>query len=107
MWTAGEDRISHSNVYTAFAIKNEPMPVTFTEWCKLTAYERQPFKDWKEIVLACLETDQMADCPSFKDWMGPIEGRHILLNWARKTNKIVMDNFTKRSLAVKARMEGK
>ena len=86
IWVGFPERIPHSRVLNAFAIRREPCPVTYPEWVKLTPYERQPYLDWTEVVNACLETNFMEDCPSFKSWLGPVEHRKFLMSWAKDIN---------------------
>jgi hypothetical protein len=86
LWTVGDDRIMHCSVHNAFTIFGSKMPFDYNEWCALSGYEKQPFLDWMAVVFACLETEQMKDCPSFKQWMGVIEGRKAILKWAHQVN---------------------
>jgi hypothetical protein len=87
LWTAGEERIPHSKVYGAFFIRGEKCPISYVEWEKLTPYNRQPYKDWAEVVHACMETDQIQSCFTFTEWMGEIADRKIIQEWARKVNE--------------------
>lgn len=98
LWTGGKLRVEHSGVFNAFAIKGEKCLLNYDAWVAESAYNRQPYKDWSNVVHACLITEQMADCPSFSDWMGPIEGRKIILDWARKIiekNEAIMQALSK------------
>lgn len=87
LWTGGPNRVQHCSVHNAFNLRGEKVPYTYDEWCKLSTYDRQPFLDWMNVVFASLETDSMDECPSFEQWMGPIEGRKELLALCCKINE--------------------
>lgn len=86
LWTAFPDRVQHSHVLNAFSIAGIKFPSTYDEWLLRGPYERQPYLDWTDLVNACLETNQMAHCPSFADWMLPIEERKKIMEWAKAIN---------------------
>ena len=86
LWTAGADRVEHSIVHNAFSIYGATIPWTYDEWVELSAYERQPAKDWSQITFASLDADAMADCPSFQSWLGYVPNRRQLLDICRAKN---------------------
>ena len=86
LWTAFPDRVQHSRVLNAFAIRGVKFPLTYNEWLLTGPYDRQPYLDWTEVVNACLETKQMPHCPSFEEWMQPIEERKKIMEWAKTVN---------------------
>jgi hypothetical protein len=86
LWTGGQDRVEHCSCWNAFVIKGEPMPFNYDEFKELTQYERQPLKDWAQVVFASLEMDCVQDCPSFLEWLGPIDNRKALLDTCIKVN---------------------
>lgn len=86
LWTAFPDRVQHSRVLNAFSIHGTTFPLTYEEWRLRNAYDRQPYLDWTEVVNACLETNQMDNCPSFEAWMQPIEWRGKIMDWAKGIN---------------------
>ena len=86
LWTAGDDRVEHSIIHNAFTIYGETVPYSYDEWVELSAYERQPFKDWSQIVFASLDAEAMETCMSFKQWLGPVEGRKELLALCKARN---------------------
>lgn len=86
LWTAGNDRVEHCSVHNAFNIRGEKIPFTYEEWKHLSAYERKPFMDWMQIVFACLERNSMNSCPTFAQWLGPLDHRKELLDLCIKIN---------------------
>jgi hypothetical protein len=86
LWTAGDDRVEHSIIHNAFTIYGAKVPYSYDEWIELSAYERQPFKDWSQIVFASLDAEAMETCMSFKEWLGPVEGRKELLALCKARN---------------------
>ena len=86
LWTAFPDRVQHSHVLNAFSIHGSKFPLTYEEWRVCNSYDRQPYLDWTDLVNACLETNQMASCPSFQTWMQPLEWRGGIMEWARGIN---------------------
>jgi hypothetical protein len=106
LWVAGEERIQHSRVLNAFCIKGEEFPVKYDDWVKLTAYERQPYLDWVEIINACAETNQVAKGPTFKQWLGPIEHRSTIQTWARKVIRDSQARMQQASALFKANLGG-
>lgn len=90
LWTGGPDRVEHCSIWNAFVIKGEKIPFTYDEYKELSAYERQPLKDFSQVVFAALEMDALADCPSFNEWLGPIENRKELLETCIQTNIAAM-----------------
>jgi hypothetical protein len=86
LWTAGDDRVEHSIIHNAFAIKGEPMPYSYDDWRELSLYERQPFKDWSAVIFAALDLNAVADAPSFREWLGPIANRKQILDLCKARN---------------------
>lgn len=86
LWTAGDDRVEHSIIHNAFSIYGSTVPWTYDEWVTLSQYERQPAKDWSQVVFAALDADAMSDCPSFTAWLGVVPDRRILLDTCRARN---------------------
>jgi hypothetical protein len=107
LWTAGVDRPEHASVFNAYFIRGEECPHTYDQWIQLSQYDRQPYKDWRDLVMACLETEQLADCPSFEQWMQPIEGRKAIQEWAKSVNTAIADKLKQQSERLKDGMEGK
>lgn len=90
LWTDGRDRVEHCSAINAFAVTGTKMPYTYAQWVQLTPYDRQPFLDYSQIVFACLETDQMKNCPTFETWIGPLDHREELQKWALDINLAAM-----------------
>ena len=86
MWTAGNDRVEHSIAHNAFAIYGDTIPWSYDQWVELSAYEKQPVKDWSAVVFAALDADAMAECPSFQNWLGFVPNRRQLLDICRAKN---------------------
>jgi hypothetical protein len=86
LWATGENRVEHSIVHNAFAIKGETLPWSYDEWVELDTYHRQPAKDWSDVIFAALDVDAVADAPSFKEWLGIVPDRKILLAACRARN---------------------
>jgi len=107
LWTAGQDRPEHASVYNAYFIRNEECPYTYDQWIELSQYDRQPYKDWRDLVMACLETEQLAGCPSFEQWMQPIEGRKQIQEWAKSVNTAIAEKLKQQSERLKDGMAGK
>lgn len=86
LWTAGDDRVEHSIIHNSFAIYGGVVPYSYDEYRELSQYERQSLKDWSSVVFASLEMDALSDCPSFAQWLQPIENRRALLDKCRSIN---------------------
>ena len=86
LWTAGNDRVEHSIAHNAFAIYGDTIPWSYDQWVELSAYEKQPVKDWSAVVFAALDADAMDECPSFQSWLGFVPNRRQLLDICRAKN---------------------
>lgn len=107
LWTAGDNRVEHASVYNAYFMRNEVCPHSYDQWNGLSAYDRQPYLDWRDLVNACLETGQMAECPTFEQWMGPILGRPAIQKWANDINRGVAEKLRQQSERLRDGLEGK